>query len=76
MTALIAPKEEAESRLPPELSPTGKLIYLYLRERGDASVEDLKAALGVPQIRLYPTLASLERRDLIERVGDEFAVPS
>lgn len=75
MTALIAPKEEAESRLPPELSPTGKLIYLYLRERGDASVEDLKAALRVPQIRLYPTLESLERRDLIERVGNEFTVP-
>lgn len=74
MSALKAPTRETETRLPPELSPTGKLVYLYLSERGDTSVEDLKAALGVPQIRLYPTLASLERRDLIDRSDERFAL--
>lgn len=74
MTALQAPTREAVTRLPPELSPTGKLVYLFLTERGDATVEDLKAALGVPQIRLYPTLKSLERRDLVDRTDDTFTV--
>lgn len=75
MTALEAPKRETATRLPPDLSPTGKLVYLYLAECGDASVEDLKEALGVPQIRLYPTLESLRRRDLVDRADDRFTVP-
>ena len=75
MTALQAEKRETGTRLPPELSPTGKLVYLYLTEHGDASVEDLKEALGVPQIRLYPTLESLRRQDLVDRSGDQFTVP-
>lgn len=75
MTALEAPAARPVTRLPTELSPTGKLVYLYLSERGSASAEDLKEALGVPQIRLYPTLYSLERRDLVHRIGDRFAVP-
>ena len=39
------------------------------------AVEDLKEALGVPQIRLYPTLDSLARRDLVDRTGERFTVP-
>ena len=75
MTALRAPKAQSDLRLPTELSPTGKLVYLYLTECGSAGVEDLRDALGVPQIRLYPTIESLERRGLVARAGDEFAVP-
>lgn len=75
MTALRAPERQSDCRLPSELSPTGKLVYLYLTERGDATVDDLKAALGVPQIRLYPTLESLRRRDLVDRTGDRFTIP-
>jgi len=75
MTALEATTRQSANRLPAELSPTGKLVYLYLSERGSTSVEDLKEALSVPQIRLYPTLKSLERQQLVERVGDRFAVP-
>lgn len=72
MTALQTRTKAATTALPADLSPSGKLVYLYLREYGSASPEDLKAALGVPQIRLYPTLKSMERRDLIERAGDEY----
>lgn len=75
MTALKARTRAARDELPRELSPTGKLVYLYLAVRGSATVDDLKTALGVPQIRLYPALEALERKDLLERTGEEFAVP-
>lgn len=74
MTALQAPAPKPTHRIPSELSPTGKLVYLYLAERGAASVEDLNDALGVPQLRLYPTLECLERRDMVDRAGDEVAL--
>ena len=75
MTALKSRSKPARRQLPAELSPTGKLVYLYLTERGSATAEELKADLGVPQIRLYPALSALERQDLIDRAGDEFAAP-
>lgn len=74
MTALQAPTRRSTLRLPRELSPTAKLVYLYLVERGAASVGDMNDALGVPQLRLYPTLRSLERRGLVSLSGDEVAV--
>lgn len=75
MTALKARARPARHELPPELSPTGKLVYLYLTQRGSATAEELKADLGVPQIRLYPALSALEREDLVDRSGDEFGLP-
>ena len=75
MTALESRSRTSHARLPAELSPTGKLVYLYLAERGSATATDLKKALGVPQIRLYPAIDALEREELLERAGDEFAVP-
>lgn len=74
MTGLESPALARRHRLPPDLSSTGKLVYLYLSECGDASLEDLKASLGVPLIRLYPTVKSLEQRGLIDRTGDVCAV--
>ena len=73
MTSLKPRPVPSRRRLPRELSATGKLVYLYLTERGSASAEDLKSALGVPQIRLYPALEALERQGLVDRSGDEFA---
>ncbi len=75
MTALKTRSKPARHELPTDLSPTGKLVYLYLTERGNATAEELKADLGVPQIRLYPALSALERQDLVDRTGDEFAAP-
>ena len=58
--------------LPEELSgPLEKLVYLYVRERGRASIYDLRDTLDVPQLRLYPTLESLAERDLVVHRGDE-----
>ncbi len=62
--------------LPESLStPLGKLVYLYVRERGRASVYDLRDALGVPQLSLYPTLEGLADRGLVERRGDDVWLP-
>lgn len=57
--------------LPEGLSaPLEKLVYLYVRESGGASIYDLRDALGVPQLRLYPTIRSLASRQLVEHDGD------
>lgn len=58
--------------LPGELAaPLEKLVYLYVRESDGASVYDLRDGLGVPQLRLYPTIEALARRELVERDGDD-----
>lgn len=56
-------------------APLEKLVYLYVRERGEASVYDLRDALDVPQLRLYPTITALARRGLVERRGDDVSLP-
>jgi len=56
-------------------SPLEKLVYLYVRERDGATVYDLRDALDVPQLRLYPTLATLAKRGLVERQGDAVWLP-
>lgn len=61
--------------IPTDLSPTGKLVYLYLAERGRATATELKHGLDIPQLRLYPVLASLERDDRIELADGEYRVP-
>jgi predicted transcriptional regulator len=62
--------------LPDELGgPLEKLVYLYVRERGGASIYDLRDALDVPQLKLYPTLETLAERDLVEHRGDEVSLP-
>lgn len=73
MTTLKARSNPTSLQLPAALSPTGKLVYLFLADHGSASAEDLKSALGVPQLRLYPALDALERHDLVRRSGDEFS---
>jgi hypothetical protein len=62
--------------LPQELAaPLEKLVYLYVREWGGATVTGLRDALDVPQLRLYPTIDGLAERDLIERRGDDVWIP-
>lgn len=62
--------------LPRELAaPLEKLVFLYVREHGEATVRGLRDALGVPQLRLYPTIDALAERNLIERRGDAVRLP-
>ncbi len=53
-------------------SPCGKLVYLYLQTRGEATVEELKDALDISQLKLYPILRTLAERDLIEHRNDTY----
>ena len=57
-------------------SPSGKLVYLYLVASGGATVAEMKRALDLPTLTIYPVLRTLRERDLIERSGDQFELPS
>lgn len=62
--------------LPDALSaPLEKLVYLFVREQGHATVYDLRDALDVPQLRLYPTLDAMAKRGLVECHGDDVWLP-
>jgi predicted transcriptional regulator len=64
--------EPAPAPLPDSLSaPLEKLVYLYVRQAGGATVYELRDALDVPQLQLYPTINRLADRDLVDRRGDE-----
>ena len=56
-------------------SPAGKLVYLYLRVNGDATPEELKRELGMPKIRLYPILKSLQDREFVVLSDGKYAIP-
>lgn len=53
-------------------SPSGKLVYLYLQTRGEATVDELKEALDISQLKLYPILRTLVERELIEHRNETY----
>lgn len=58
--------------LPADLqAPLQKLVYLYVREFGETDVDDLHETLDVSLLHLYPTLDSLEAKELVERRGED-----
>ena len=62
-------------QMPAELdSSNSKLVYLYLETVEEATIDDLQATLDVKQLALFPTLATLEDKDLIERDGETFTI--
>lgn len=65
----------ASPRVPPELTtPHAKLVYLYLWLERRADVGEMSAALGLPQIRLYPVLAYLVRSGHVARAGPVYSL--
>lgn len=68
------PSPEAE-RVAPRPLPTrldsaqAKLVYLYLSQVPEAEVSEVKAALGLDLLSLYPVLDTLVREGLVERDG-------
>lgn len=64
--------EAAPEPLPDGLAaPLDKLVYLYVRQADGATVYELRDALHVPQLQLYPTINRLADRELVDRRGDE-----
>lgn len=62
-------------QMPTELkSSNGKLVYLYLTTVGEATISGLKETLDIQEFTLFPTLAILEEKNLIERDGETFAL--
>lgn len=62
-------------QMPTELeSSNGKLVYLYLTTVEEATISGLKETLNMQELTLFPTLAILEDKDLIERDGETFAL--
>ena len=53
-------------------SPESKLVYLYLRIAGGATIDRIANVLGMRKITLYPLLRALARAGLIERSGSTY----
>lgn len=53
-------------------SPRAKLVYLYLRTVKEAQVAELKQALGMQALALYPILELLVDQKLVKHVGDGY----
>lgn len=62
-------------QMPADLdSSNSKLVYLYLETVEEATIDDLQSTLDLKQLALFPTLATLEGKDLIERNGETFTI--
>jgi len=48
-----------------------KLVFFYVRQADGATVYELRDALDVPQLQLYPTIDRLANRGLLDCHGDE-----
>lgn len=61
--------------LPDEISSANaKLVYLYVKMRGEATVSDLQSDLGLQKLSLFSVLDSLRGADLVERDGQRVRV--
>ncbi|MFB6122929.1 MAG: TrmB family transcriptional regulator [Haloferacaceae archaeon] len=49
-----------------------KLVYLYVRRRPGATVDELQSALDMSALTVYPVLSSLEASDLVRRTDDGY----
>jgi MarR family transcriptional regulator, organic hydroperoxide resistance regulator len=59
--------------LPSTFETSGaKLVYLYLDLTGEATIDELQAALGMRKVTLYSLLQTLTATDLVDREGTEY----
>lgn len=52
-----------------------KLVYLYLRVEGEATVDQLKEDLDLDVLTLYSVLPSLRDRGVLDNDGDRWFCP-
>lgn len=53
---------------------TSKRVSLYLRAAEGATTDEMKDALGVGKLTLYPSLRRLTSTDLVRRAGATYLV--
>lgn len=64
-------RSTAVDPLPTSLdSSNSKLVYLYLDTREDATITELRSALDMKQLALFPVLRTLESEGLVTRDGE------
>lgn len=67
-------RPQPDLELPDAFETSGaKLVYLYLDVAGEATIDELQAALGMKKVTLYSLLQTLTATELVDRVGIEYA---
>ena len=57
--------------LPPELvTPSSKLVYLYLSSAGPCHIDDLSSSLGMNELAVIPIVTHLSDQGVVRRDGD------
>lgn len=73
MTETHQHQHDSTAPLPETLDSSGaKLVYLYLRLEGHATIDDLHRALNMRKGALYSLLRTLTATDLVERTGTTY----
>jgi len=66
--------QRSTAALPTELeSPRAKLVYLYLADAGETTVDDVQTSLGLRKMTLFGVLDTLTSRGFVERRGETVA---
>ena len=55
-------------------SPRAKLVYLYLSTHDGATVDELRANLGMKKIALYSILKTLRDRGVVDQHTDRYVL--
>ncbi|WP_135820409.1 helix-turn-helix domain-containing protein [Halostella litorea] len=74
MSTQQAIQQSTDAALPTELeSPRAKLVYLYLSDAGETTVDDVQSSLGLRKMTLFGVLDTLSTQGYVERRGDTVA---
>lgn len=74
MSTQQAIQQSTTVSLPSELeSPRAKLVYLYLSESGETTVDDVQTSLGLRKMTLFGVLDTLASQGFVERRGETVA---
>ena len=65
------PRHRTAVSIPDEIqSPRAKLVYLYVRSRGETTAEQLRDDLGMRTGTTLTMVSTLQERGYLERRGD------
>lgn len=76
-TQTVGSRPTTQLDIPDELTASeSKLVYLFVAASDGATVDELVSGLNLKKISLFPVLATLSERDLIDRVDGEYVSAS